>query len=118
MSTFERLSQELLLQFLQEPGGFSFFPSSIFWDNTVSQETLHTVSDTFFQELYHDSEHKLNLYIHIPFCSRICSYCNCFKIYSNTSQEIDTYIEYLEKEMKLYHQKNAGKKIRVHSVFI
>lgn len=42
------------------------------------------------------------VYIHIPFCKTICSYCDFCKIYYN--EEIaDKYLETLEKEIKLYY---------------
>ena len=39
------------------------------------------------------------LYIHIPFCSNICSYCDFSKIYYNENY-VDKYLDSLEKEIK------------------
>lgn len=45
-----------------------------------------------------------SLYIHIPFCNRICTYCDFTKVLIN-NQPVDDYIEALIKEMKtLEHQ--------------
>ena len=118
MSNFEKLSQEFLLKFLKEPWGFSFFPSSLFWKEGLSKNSLKEIFSSFFESLYLEDNHKLNLYIHIPFCSRICSYCNCFKIYSNTSSDIDKYIDFLEKEAFMYYKKNSNNKIKINSLFI
>lgn len=41
-----------------------------------------------------------NLYIHIPFCDHICSYCDFYKMISK-KETIDKYINYLEKEFEL-----------------
>ena len=40
-----------------------------------------------------------NCYIHIPFCDKICSYCDFCKIYYY-EKIVDKYLEQLEKEIK------------------
>lgn len=46
--------------------------------------------------------HKpLSLYVHIPFCNTICYYCGCNKIITKDTSLVDTYIDYLEKEIKM-----------------
>lgn len=44
-------------------------------------------------------ENKIGCYIHIPFCNKICSYCDFCKIYYN-EKIVDQYLEELEKEIK------------------
>ncbi len=38
-------------------------------------------------------------YIHIPFCSQICNYCDFNKVFIK-NQPVDEYLQYLEKEIK------------------
>lgn len=42
------------------------------------------------------------LYIHVPFCSNICSYCDFCKFYYNENF-VDKYLVALEKELDNYH---------------
>ncbi len=42
----------------------------------------------------------MSIYIHIPFCKSICSYCDFCKFYYN-SNWVDNYLDSLEKEIKL-----------------
>lgn len=48
----------------------------------------------------------MSIYIHIPFCSNICSYCDFAKFYYN-SDWVDNYLNSLEKEIKLNYKGEA-----------
>ena len=118
---FLKKSKYLLLQFLKEPGGFSFFPSSFFWERRITSENIQISLERYFNSKFSDisnANNKLNLYIHIPFCTRICSYCNCFKKLMDQKGEIDTYIEYLRKEARLVYEANNKQKIKINTIFI
>lgn len=118
---FEKKSKYLLLQFLKEPGGFSFFPSSFFWKSWLDGIGLEQVYTRYFLQKNIQKRFAwelINLYIHIPFCTRICSYCNCFKNLLQLQNEVDMYIEYLEKEAKILYLMAGSKKILIESIFI
>lgn len=118
---FKKKSESLLLSFLREPGGFSFFPSSFFWTNGIDESFLKKSFVSFFDSQDFnlvDQDNKLNLYIHIPFCTKICSYCNCFKEPLIQNNQIDLYIDYLRKETELIYLLNYSKKIQINSIFI
>lgn len=53
-----------------------------------------------------------SLYIHIPFCEHICSYCDFCK-YFYFEKQVDTYLEDLEKEIDMYYQKDIVKTIYI-----
>ena len=44
----------------------------------------------------------VSLYIHIPFCNKLCLFCACNKIITNDRSNIQKYLNYLDKELDLY----------------
>ena len=52
------------------------------------------------------------IYIHIPFCKTICSYCDFCKIYYN-KKYINDYLDALEKEIKLRYNNELVKTIYI-----
>jgi oxygen-independent coproporphyrinogen-3 oxidase len=56
------------------------------------------------------------LYIHIPFCSTICSYCD-FYIIKNQATYLDRYLDFLLKEFDIFQSENK-ENITIDSIFI
>ncbi|GAA0859290.1 oxygen-independent coproporphyrinogen III oxidase [Aliiglaciecola litoralis] len=46
--------------------------------------------------------HELSLYVHIPFCHKLCYYCGCNKVITRHQHKADIYLDALAKEMALY----------------
>ncbi|MGQ0287472.1 oxygen-independent coproporphyrinogen III oxidase [Pasteurellaceae bacterium 22721_9_1] len=45
-------------------------------------------------------ERPLSLYIHIPFCHKLCYFCGCNKVITRHQHKADIYLDYLEVEIK------------------
>ncbi|MGF1701024.1 oxygen-independent coproporphyrinogen III oxidase [Photobacterium makurazakiensis] len=45
-------------------------------------------------------ERKLSLYVHIPFCHKLCYYCGCNKIITRHQHKADQYLDALEQEIR------------------
>jgi oxygen-independent coproporphyrinogen III oxidase len=45
---------------------------------------------------------NLSLYLHIPFCHKLCYYCGCNKVVTRHQHKADIYLEALAQEMALY----------------
>lgn len=53
-----------------------------------------------------------SVYIHIPFCKEICSYCDFCKVYYN-EKFVNDYLQALGKEIELYYKKEYIKTIYI-----
>lgn len=83
-----------------------------------SQLFVNYPSDKKEQFINFDLMNKPNtLYIHIPFCTGICTYCAYVtKSAKLGDSKIDNYLDILEKEINLYHNKLG--KIKISTAYI
>ncbi|MDX1677554.1 oxygen-independent coproporphyrinogen III oxidase [Arsukibacterium sp.] len=54
---------------------------------------------------------NLSLYLHIPFCHKLCYYCGCNKIVTRHQHKADSYLDALAQEMALYQPLLQNKSI-------
>ena len=59
-----------------------------------------------------------SLYIHIPFCTHRCAYCD-FNTYAGQEEMIPAYVEALCKEIEFVgdHAEQSGSEVEVHTIF-
>jgi oxygen-independent coproporphyrinogen-3 oxidase len=57
------------------------------------------------------ARNPLSLYVHIPFCDKLCYYCACNKIITKNRSKAEVYLSYLKREIeiqgKLFAEMNA-----------
>ncbi|MBS0271205.1 MAG: oxygen-independent coproporphyrinogen III oxidase [Proteobacteria bacterium] len=63
------------------------------------QELNHTVAESWLSTL--PSDKSVGLYIHIPFCPKLCWYCGCHTKMTYRYEPIETYIDLLLEELRL-----------------
>lgn len=64
---------------------------------------LHTAFDkTAINNAIAATSTELSLYIHIPFCHKLCYYCGCNKIVTRHQHKADQYLDALAAEMAFY----------------
>ncbi len=80
---------------------YTSYPSSQYWtDIPTPEDWIDSLNKTLSK-----SNSTLSLYIHIPFCECLCTFCGCStSITKNHSIEIP-YIQALEKELDIYLEK-------------
>jgi oxygen-independent coproporphyrinogen-3 oxidase len=56
-------------------------------------------------------ERPLSLYIHIPFCHKLCYYCGCNKVITRHSHKADEYLDVIEHEIRQRATLLQGRKV-------
>lgn len=88
----ENLSQ--LVEKYQKPGPrYTSYPSALHFDETVDPEPV----------LEHSRQNPdpVSLYLHIPFCEKLCWFCGCHTFITHDQSRADSYLELVEREWDL-----------------
>ena len=91
-----------LIQKYNIPGPrYTSYPTVPFWD----KEGIHT--DVWTKSLIQafdesNDEEGISLYIHLPYCESLCTFCACHKRITTQHSVEDEYIDTILKEWKLY----------------
>lgn len=85
---------------------YTSYPTVPYWDNNLSEKKwIEQIKQAFINY----NKDGISLYIHLPFCESLCTYCACnTRITVNHKVEIP-YIEALLKEWQLYLNQFEGK---------
>ena len=54
------------------------------------------------------SQRDLSIYCHIPFCESLCWFCGCTTVITSQHREGTDYLDYLDREMKLFCEESIG----------
>ena len=65
----------------------------------------------FVQAAQQYPQRLLSLYVHIPFCHKLCYYCACNKIVTRQRHKAEEYLGYLEKEIQQQTKLFAGRTV-------
>ncbi|OOQ58736.1 oxygen-independent coproporphyrinogen III oxidase [Mucilaginibacter pedocola] len=89
---------------------YTSYPTMPYWDTDAftAGKWLRSVQLSFNQTNYADG---LSLYVHLPFCESLCTYCGCnTRITKNHSVEIP-YINAVLKEWEMYKNMLGGRPV-------
>lgn len=78
---------------------YTSYPTVPFWKSTPTQAEWFSISKERYEE---QKELGISLYIHIPFCEELCTYCGCHKFISKNHSVEKPYVEALLKEWDIY----------------
>ena len=102
-------SSSLISQFNEAGHWYTSFPSLNHWT-----EDFPDYEKAFLESC----ELPLHLYLHIPFCKKLCHYCICNIVITNDRSKIQFFLDYLLKEidnLKGFYEKH-GKIPRIEEI--
>lgn len=91
-----------ILQKYNVPGPrYTSYPTVPYWDESDFdyQNWIDTLKRSFAES---NSEQGLSLYIHLPFCESMCTFCGCNKRITKNHDVENPYIEAVLKEWAMY----------------
>lgn len=96
------LKNASLIQKYNIPGPrYTSYPTVPFWDKEgILKENWEKTVKTSFNES--NQTEGISLYIHLPYCESLCTFCACHKQITKQHSVEDEYIDTLLKEWKLY----------------
>lgn len=89
---------------------YTSYPTVPYWkDDTFSTEQWLQTVFTSYQES--NSSEGISLYIHLPFCESLCTFCGCNKRITKRHKVETPYITYVLKEWDLYCENFESKPV-------
>ena len=92
MKTEQFFDATLLSKYNVSGPRYTSYPTALEFNDVFNNDEL-------VQAIENSSNKGLSLYVHIPFCHRLCYYCGCNKVVTRQMGKTDTYLAFLEKEI-------------------
>ncbi|MFZ7235066.1 oxygen-independent coproporphyrinogen III oxidase [Avibacterium avium] len=72
---------------------YTSYPTALEFNENYTEQDFQAAAGRY-------PDRPLSLYVHIPFCHKLCYFCACNKIITRHQHKADIYLDYLEKEIK------------------
>ncbi|UPW20764.1 oxygen-independent coproporphyrinogen III oxidase [Agarivorans sp. TSD2052] len=83
---------------------YTSYPTALEFSEEFGEAQFKVASEKF-------PERDLSLYLHIPFCHKLCYYCGCNKVITRHQHKADIYLDYLEQEILLQAPRFKQRKV-------
>ena len=87
----------LLEKYNRQGPRYTSYPPVPFWKNTPSE----TSWINHLKSVYSEKE-GMDLYVHVPFCEKLCYYCGCNRIVTKNHSVQDNFVELILAEWGIY----------------
>lgn len=80
---------------------YTSYPTVPYWNDEFK---AHDWENSLLKADVQTSGNGISLYIHLPFCESLCTFCGCYKRITKNHKVEETYIQAVLKEWRLYCQ--------------
>jgi len=98
----EAINSLLIRKYNQPVPRYTSYPTVPYWKQGVDKEQWKDIFASKFSEQNHVN--GISLYIHLPFCESLCTYCGCNKKITTNHKVEEEYLLAIEKEWLLYRK--------------
>lgn len=106
-----------LIQKYNVPGPrYTSYPTVPHWSKTPTEGQWKTVVQNSF--IQSNETEGISLYIHLPFCSSLCTYCGCNKRITCNHAVEKPYIDAVLREWQMYVALMQGEKPRIREIHL
>src|SRR5215210_628173 len=102
MMQAEAANPLLVRKYNQPLPRYTSYPTVPVWKDRLEVEEWKQLFTKKFAEQNHVA--GISLYIHLPFCESLCTYCGCNKKITTNHSVEEEYLQAIEKEWTLYRQ--------------
>lgn len=92
-----QISPELIAKYNQPIPRYTSYPPANFFKQDFSEAEYKLLLSTSST----NASENISIYIHIPFCKKLCFYCGCNAMASNNLAVYQTYVDALCKEIEM-----------------
>ena len=89
---------DLLEKFGESGPYYTSYPTHSNWSNNLGHADYVASLKDFFLK---NGDEPIHLYVHIPFCAKLCFYCICNIIITNNRERMQHFVDYLCREIDL-----------------
>lgn len=94
------LSPDLIRKYNRPVPRYTSYPTVPFWENNVTEKDWDVLVRKAFDQF--GKKEGISLYIHLPFCESLCTYCGCNKRITKNHQVETPYLQALLEEWQKY----------------
>ncbi|MBO9201908.1 MULTISPECIES: oxygen-independent coproporphyrinogen III oxidase [Niastella] len=96
------IDQALLQKYNQPTPRYTSYPTVPFWQEGIDSGRWSSAVQQQFSTC--NNGEGISLYLHLPFCESLCTYCGCNKKITTNHKVEEVYLEAILKEWRLYRE--------------